>query len=196
MSYKPTVVFDLDGVIHSYTSGWKGAGEIPDPPVAGIDQVIARLRNDGYKVVVVSARCATAEGMGAVRKYLRDYQIVVDDVMAEKPPAICYVDDRAICFNGNTDGLYEKIKSFKSWTQTGFIRNDTPVKNLRPCTAERWINGCVEPISGWFHGWVNDFEQFENGAVNISMAMVEDVNGKVHPCFYNSVRFLDRGGVL
>ncbi len=29
---KQTVVFDFDGVIHSYTSGWKGATVIPDPP--------------------------------------------------------------------------------------------------------------------------------------------------------------------
>ena len=28
---KQTVVFDFDGVIHSYTSGWKGATIIPEP---------------------------------------------------------------------------------------------------------------------------------------------------------------------
>ena len=59
MSYKPTVVFDLDGVIHSYTSGWKGASEIPDPPVPGMRKVIDELRERGYKVVVVSRSRST-----------------------------------------------------------------------------------------------------------------------------------------
>lgn len=35
---KQTVVFDFDGVIHSYTSGWKGETIIPDPPVPGIKE--------------------------------------------------------------------------------------------------------------------------------------------------------------
>lgn len=35
--------------------------------------------------------------------------------MAEKPPAIVYIDDRAICFDGNADTLLEKIKKFKPW---------------------------------------------------------------------------------
>ena len=47
MDYKPTVVFDFDGVIHSYTSGWKGVAEIPDPPVPGIGEAIAELRQLG-----------------------------------------------------------------------------------------------------------------------------------------------------
>lgn len=85
---KPTVVFDFDGVIHSYTSGWKGATEIPDPPVPGIREAIQHIRLAGYRVVVVSTRCCGPEGMGAVRRYLRDNGITVDDVMMEKPPAV------------------------------------------------------------------------------------------------------------
>jgi hypothetical protein len=32
---KPILCLDFDGVLHSYTSGWKGAAVIPDPPVPG-----------------------------------------------------------------------------------------------------------------------------------------------------------------
>lgn len=33
---KGTVVFDFDGVIHSYTSGWQGEGVANDPIVPGM----------------------------------------------------------------------------------------------------------------------------------------------------------------
>ena len=115
MEYKPNVVFDFDGVIHSYMSGWKGVAEIPDQPVPGIREAIAELRQLGYRVVVVSTRCSTAEGMGAVRRYLRDNGIEVDSVQMEKPPALCYIDDRAICFDGHPETLLEKIINFKPW---------------------------------------------------------------------------------
>lgn len=91
-----TVVFDFDGVIHSYKSGWKGIDIIPDKPVNGIKQAINEIRNAGYEVVVVSTRCADKKGIKAVRKYLSDNGIIVDRVCKEKPPAIVYVDDRAI----------------------------------------------------------------------------------------------------
>ena len=32
---KKILAIDFDGVLHSYTSGWKGARSIPDPPVYG-----------------------------------------------------------------------------------------------------------------------------------------------------------------
>lgn len=112
-----TVVFDFDGVIHSYRSGWSGELVIPDEPVDGITEEIARIRKAGYRVVVVSTRCATPRGMQAVKDYLNFYGIVVDDVMKEKPPAIVYVDDRAICFDGNPEGLLEKIEEFKPWNR-------------------------------------------------------------------------------
>ena len=53
MAYKPTLCFDFDGVIHSYTSGWKGAEVIPDPPVEGIKEALTELQRD-YKITNLS----------------------------------------------------------------------------------------------------------------------------------------------
>lgn len=115
MSYKPTVVFDFDGVIHSYKSGWKGAGVIPDPVVPGIREAIGQLQEHGYMVVVVSTRCSTDEGLKAVMKYLAENCIMVDGVLAEKPPAVCYIDDRAICFDGHPENILSQVQGFKPW---------------------------------------------------------------------------------
>ena len=114
---KNTVVFDFDGVIHSYTSGWQGPSIIPDPPVPGIKEAIAEIRAAGYDVVVVSARCAVYDGIQAMISYMRKYGIVVDDIRVEKPPAIVYIDDRAICFDGNPATLLGKIQTFKPWNK-------------------------------------------------------------------------------
>ena len=116
---KQTVVFDFDGVIHSYTSGWKGPDVVSDPPVPGIREAIAEIRAAGYEVVVVSTRTATEDGWLAVSGWLRDNGIEVDRLCAEKPPAIVYIDDRAICFDGNTAGLLSKIQTFRPWNREG-----------------------------------------------------------------------------
>ncbi len=117
MSYKPTVVFDFDGVIHSYVSGWQGIDVIPDPPVPLVQEEIERIRAAGYKVVVVSTRCAELAGMEAVKNYLAVNDITVDEVLTEKPPALVYIDDRAIRFDGDPRGLLEQIQNFKPWHQ-------------------------------------------------------------------------------
>lgn len=113
--YKPTVAIDFDGVIHSYTSGWQGTDKCSDPIVPGIDTAIAELRKD-YKVIVVSSRAETAEGRLAIRDYLKKNNIEVDGIQNEKPPCIVLIDDRAICFNGNTETLAKQVKEFKPWT--------------------------------------------------------------------------------
>ena len=112
---KKTVVFDFDGVIHSYKSGWQGDEVIPDPPVDGIRAAISNIRLDGYEVAVVSTRCASESGMAAIRAWLDTYDINVDSISKEKPPAIVYIDDRAICFDGDPSTLLEKIQEFKPW---------------------------------------------------------------------------------
>lgn len=117
VSNNKTVVFDFDGVIHSYSSGWHGVKNIPDPVVPGIKEAIEEIRNKGYRVVIVSTRCNHSEGMTAIRKYLKANKITVDEILSVKPPAICYIDDRAICFDGDTSTLVEKIENFKPWNR-------------------------------------------------------------------------------
>lgn len=114
---KKTVVFDFDGVIHSYTSGWHGDTVILDPPVPGIAKAIKEIREAGYKVAVVSTRCATIDGTNAIKNWLSMYDIHVDMVCKEKPPAVVYIDDRAICFDGNASTLLSKIENFKPWNK-------------------------------------------------------------------------------
>ena len=111
---KPTVVFDFDGVIHSYISGWQGIHVATDPPTAGIREAIDDIRND-YRVVVVSTRCSNPLGLETVENYLAEHNIIVDEITANKPPAIIYIDDRAICFDGKPETLLSKIKAFTPW---------------------------------------------------------------------------------
>lgn len=114
---KKTVVFDFDGVVHSYTSGWKGANVIPDPPVNGIENALKDIHDAGYEVVIVSTRCSTQSGVDAINLWLYKNNLAqyVDKVCKEKPPAIVYIDDRAICFDGDSSSLLEKIENFKPW---------------------------------------------------------------------------------
>lgn len=113
---KQTVIFDFDGVINSYTSRWQGADIIPDPPVEGIKEAINEIRKH-YRVAVVSSRCYKPGGIEAIKAWLKKYDIQVDDVTDEKPPAVVIFDDRAITFDGNTTGLLDKIKAFKPWNK-------------------------------------------------------------------------------
>lgn len=114
---KQTVVFDFDGVVHSYTSGWQGHKCIPDPPVRGIEKALRDVHEAGYEVVIVSTRCSLMEGKLAIESWLDMHGLApyVDKVCKEKPPAIVYIDDRAICFDGDASTLLDKIKKFKPW---------------------------------------------------------------------------------
>lgn len=86
-------------------------------PLATID--VLDLQERGYRVVIVSSRCTEPEGIIAIRDWLKVNGFPCLEVMAEKPPAVVYVDDRAICFDGDCKTLYEKINNFKPWYQKG-----------------------------------------------------------------------------
>ena len=159
-----TVVFDFDGVIHSYTSGWKGEDTVPDPPVPGIREALKEIHDAGYEVVVVSTRCATIKGHGAIEAWLYDNGLreYIDKVCKEKPPAIAYIDDRAICFDGHPETLLKKIQNFQPWYKMPTLTppnegaKDKNVPTNGPLTLEE-LRPMAEPTPVWWdwvQGWV------------------------------------------
>jgi hypothetical protein len=107
---KPILCLDFDGVIHSYTSGWKGANVIPDPPVQGTADFIAQAVNH-FRVAVFSSRSNQPGGVAAMKVYVHrllvaqhqgDGTDIFDQLEwpTEKPAAFVTIDDRALCFTG------------------------------------------------------------------------------------------------
>lgn len=111
-TFKPRIVLDFDGVLHSYASGWKGADVIPDPPTEGAQFFVSLLLESGYDVIIQSTRAATPQGANAIAEWLIEhdfpipYQDAIADprraytITAEKLPALVYLDDRALRFEG------------------------------------------------------------------------------------------------
>ncbi len=126
---KPILCLDFDGVIHSYTSGWKGPDVIPDEPVPGaIDFIISAASK--FQVHIFSSRSMVAEGRLAMRSWLVhfmtvdpsfEYQIEqwVDrniEFPDSKPPAMVSIDDRCLTFTGEWPTL-ETLLNFKPWNR-------------------------------------------------------------------------------
>lgn len=110
-----TIIFDFDGVIHSYVSGWEGAGIANDPPVEGIKEAIEALKENNYHVVVFSSRCRHEEGIKCIEDYLKKHDISADKITTEKVPAWLTIDDRCLCFDGDSASLLTKINNFSPW---------------------------------------------------------------------------------
>lgn len=124
MSKKPILCLDFDGVIHSYTSGWKGAAVIPDPPVPGTFDFIRRAQ-EHWTIAIFSSRSLQEGGLEAMKDYValnseigfRD-PIVGLEWPLEKPPAMLTIDDRALTFTGNwADYDPADLLTFQPWNK-------------------------------------------------------------------------------
>jgi predicted HAD superfamily phosphohydrolase YqeG len=104
-----TIAVDFDGVMNTYT-GWKGEAELFEPR-PGLRAFLEQLRAAGFKVVVYSTRPASR-----IRSWLVDHDLsaLVDDVTNGKPMAIAYIDDRAVCFDGDFDAVLKEATTFKA----------------------------------------------------------------------------------
>jgi hypothetical protein len=123
---KPILCLDFDGVVHSYMSGWKGARNIPDPPVNGALDFITEAMLEGWTVVIHSSRARYFGGISAMRSWLRKHAGNQWDCMGPslcdvkfarwKPSALVTIDDRALTFTGTWPAL-AVLNTFKPWNR-------------------------------------------------------------------------------
>ena len=178
---KPILCLDFDGVLHSYTSGWKGAAIIPDPPVAKMVPFLERAITE-FDVQIFSSRTGQEGGVDAMKKWLEyhvfdhfggamadppelERAIKIRDAIGwptEKPPAMVTIDDRAIQFTGEWPSI-AWLKAFQPWYKrilgaTGKFPmpaiNDDDEGELRMAVARDTVNGLVRLEFGKPVAWL------------------------------------------
>mgnify|MGYP000656270323 CR=1 FL=1 len=142
----PILCLDFDGVIHSYTSGWQGAGICADPPVEGTAEFL-REAITRFRIAIYSSRSKSLAGRRAMKRYMREhFNTPADPVFSRmwinhpedhdlpierpkmlweviewpwfKPSAFLTIDDRALTFNGSWDIFNpDVLREFKPWNK-------------------------------------------------------------------------------
>jgi hypothetical protein len=106
-----TIAIDFDGVIHSHHLGYHD-GTVYGYPIEGAIDNIKKLAKK-YTIILYTAKAKPDRplingktGIELVWEWLEKYNLdsYIKEITAEKPRAICYIDDKAI--------------GFKSWNQT------------------------------------------------------------------------------
>ena len=96
---------DFDGVIHANTKGFYD-GTVYDVPLPGVRESLETI-SQKYDIIVYSAKARKDRmlingktGVELIWEWLEKYDLkkYVVDVTAEKPRAVCYIDDKAIRF--------------------------------------------------------------------------------------------------
>jgi hypothetical protein len=91
-----TVCLDFDAVLHAYTSGWTGYTP-EDDPEPGALEFVNQLLEEGYDLVIASARADSDLGREEIEKWLVKHGFPSLPVV-RKVIAIAYVDDRAVAY--------------------------------------------------------------------------------------------------
>ena len=104
---KKTICVDLDGVLCSWADGWKGPHIFGDP-IPGAKEFLEKLRAIG-EVVIHTSRCwggwvekddrrSYWDIKHSIAAWLEDHDLPYDRIHTDagKPPAVAYIDDRAV----------------------------------------------------------------------------------------------------
>jgi hypothetical protein len=127
--FKPTLLIDFDGVVHSYEKGWQD-GVIYGEVTRGFFEWVERV-NGQFKLVIYSSRSKTPELRVAMLEWftlqrskwlqaggVRSGDNLDIEFAHEKPAAWLTIDDRCVRFDGSWDNPLlepEAMRAFKPW---------------------------------------------------------------------------------
>lgn len=103
---KPLVCVDFDGVLNDY-EGWRGPNYMYSPR-PGAKEFLQELQKE-YVVAIFSTRPPYN-----IREWFELYNMPYDKIVTEKVPAVAYIDDRALRFDGNYHKVLYELKNFKT----------------------------------------------------------------------------------
>ncbi len=149
-----TIALDFDGTLHPYTEGWVGSVPADEPPIDGALEFATVLKGDGYRLVVFSCRADHPEGLQGIEVWLKKYgfDVLIDEVTHLKPPAIAYVDDRAVPFRGSWRNVLDGIDQLAGGPAHGAGR-------VAPAVTPEWPAPSPNDISALIV--IDDDEEFD-----------------------------------
>src|SRR6266700_316354 len=117
---KRTICLDFDGVCNTY-DGWRGEDELflPRPHLGDF---IWRLLGEDKRVAIFSTRPPVK-----LKAWFDEHFPTMNEAVeredlffpGHKPPADCYVDDRAVRFNGSFATILPEVLGFRAyWEKT------------------------------------------------------------------------------
>jgi phosphoglycolate phosphatase-like HAD superfamily hydrolase len=103
-----TLCIDFDETIRS---------RLDDLPINGVAEVLSKLQKKGYRIVISSARINVKMWgelahfrIDDIKNWLNKYHIPYDDVVAYKPAAALYIDDKGYRFEGDWEKTYNDVQ--------------------------------------------------------------------------------------
>jgi len=116
---KTNIGIDFDGVIHRNSKGFYD-GTVYDEPILGSYEALQEISKN-YTVIVYSAKARSDRGLingktgiQLIWEWLEKHNMsqFVSKVTAEKPRAVCYIDDKAYRFK-KWESCLEELKHDK-----------------------------------------------------------------------------------
>ena len=110
---------DFDGVVHKNSKGFFD-GTVYDEPVSGVYEAFEKISKK-YTIIIYSAKARKDRmlinektGVELIWEWLHKHNLAkfVKEVTAEKPRAVCYIDDKAIRFL-NWKQVFSELKENK-----------------------------------------------------------------------------------